>query len=119
MTKLLIVLTHSTEDPDRAVGGLRTARAAQAEGHELALWLTGEGVRLGVKGVSETLREPGPETAAEITEALVGGGATFWLDAASFERREFSMDALREGAEVVPADKLGALIAMGWIPVSL
>ncbi len=45
--------------------------------------VVGEGVRLGVKGVAETLREPGPETAAEMVDALVAGGAALLLEALS------------------------------------
>ena len=71
MAAFLYVLTHSTDEPDRAATGLATALAAQRAGHDVALWLTGEGVRLGVKHVAETLREPGPESAAEMVIALL------------------------------------------------
>jgi predicted peroxiredoxin len=75
MADLIYLLTHSTDNPDRATTGLATALAAQRAGHDVVLWLTGEGVRLGVRQVAETLREPGPETAAEMVEALAAGGA--------------------------------------------
>ena len=80
MANLLFVLTHSTEAPGRAAGGVRAAHAAQGAGHDVHLWLTGEGVRLGVRAVAETIREPGEPSVAGMLEALAAGGATFHLD---------------------------------------
>jgi len=119
MASLLFVLTHSTEAPDRATTGLATALAAQRAGHDVALWCTGEGVRLGVKAVAETLREPHPESAAEMVEALVAGGASLLLERLSFTIREFDPTAVRPGAEVVDADRLATEIAGGRQAVSL
>lgn len=119
MASLLYILTRSTDEPDRAATGLRTALAAQRAGHDVSLWLSGEGVRLGVKGVAETLREPGPLSATEMVEALVAGGAKLLLEAQSFENREFALTALRESAEVVDAARLADEIAGGRAAVSL
>ena len=49
MARLLFLLNHSTEQPDRAMTALLAARAAKADGHDVALWLQNEGVRLGVE----------------------------------------------------------------------
>ncbi len=119
MASLLYILTRSTDEPDRAATGLRTALAAQRGGHDISLWLSGEGVRLGVKGVAETLREPGPESAAQMVDALVAGGASLFLEALSFETREFALTALRPGAEVVDAARLADELAGGRAAVSL
>lgn len=119
MADLLFVLTHSTDQPDRAATGLATALAAQRDGHDVALWLTGEGVRLGVSQVAETLREPGPETAAEMVEALAAGGATLYMNQACFELREFRPDAVRAGGRVVDAAELGRLAAAGRATITL
>ncbi len=119
MASLLYILTHSTDEPDRAATGLRSALAAQRAGHDVALWLSGEGVRLGVKGVAETLREPGPESAAEMVKALVAGGTTLLLESLSFETREFAATAVREGAAVVEAARLADELAGGRAAVSL
>lgn len=119
MADLLYVLTHSTEDPDRASTALASALAAARAGHDVALWLTGEGARLGVQGVAETLCEPLPETAGDMMEALAAAGAPIYVELTSFERREFAPDALRAGAQVVDAEHLAALLAEGWQAVSL
>jgi predicted peroxiredoxin len=118
MARLLFVLAHSTEEPDRAATALATALAAQTAGHEVALWLTGEGVRLGVKHVAETLREPGPMSAAETVEALVRGGAVLHLERRSFQVRRFEETALRPGAKVVEGARLADLVGEGYVPVT-
>jgi predicted peroxiredoxin len=119
MASLVFVFTRSTDEPDRAATGLATALAAQRAGHDVSLWLTGEGVRLGVQGVAETLREPGPETAAQMVEALVAGGARLWLERRSFELREYAADAIRPGSEVVDSARLANELAAGRQAVSL
>ena len=119
MAALLFVLTHSTDDPDRATTGLATALAAQRNGHDVAFWLTGEGVRLGVAQVAETLREPGPLTAAQMVNELAENGARFYMNRACFERRGFGPDAARPGAEVAEAEWLASIVAEGRTPISL
>ena len=119
MASLLYILTKSTDEPDRAATGLRTALAAQRAGHDVALWLSGEGVRLGVQGVAETLREPGEETATEMVAALVAGGAALLLEEQSFVNREFARDAVREGAEITGAARLGDEVAGGRLAITL
>ena len=119
MARLLYVLNHATDLPERAMTALLDARAAAAAGHDVALWLQNDGVRLGVTGVAETLREPGPETAAEALDTLTEGGATLHCSARCFAGREFEEDALRAGAALASAASLAALVADGWIPISM
>lgn len=119
MAALLYVLTHSTDDPDRAVTALAAALAAARADHDVALWLSGEGVRLGVRGVAETLAEPVAESAAEIRDALIAAGVPLFLDRHAFERRGFEHDALCEGAQVVRSSHLAALLAEGRAAVTL
>jgi predicted peroxiredoxin len=106
---LLFLITHSTDEPDRAATALHAALAAVRAGHDVALWLSGEGVRLGIEGVADTLREPLPESAADMMAALAEAGVSLFLDRASFERRQYDEDALRENASVEGAERLAAL----------
>jgi predicted peroxiredoxin len=119
MARLLFVLPHSTDDPDRAAAGLLTALAAAEAGHDVALWLAGEGVRLGLKAVAETLREPYPRSAAEMVEALVSRGTALHVARAAFERRDLSTAPLRPGARLSDDAELAALVASGRVPVTL
>lgn len=119
MASLLYVLQHSTDLPDRAATGLFAAASAARAGHDVALWLTGEGVRLGVEGVVETLREPLPESAAESWSAVVAAGGRAYLDRPSFERRRYETSAVRQGAEVSDPATLPVLLAEGRHAVTL
>lgn len=117
MARLLFVLHHSTEDPDRAATGLQSAAAAAAAGHEVALWLTHEGARLGVKGVAETMKRPGPDLALTSLQTVVARGGVLLVSQPCFERRAFEADQLREGAVLAPPETLAAKAAEGWTPL--
>ncbi len=119
MAKIVFVVCHSTEEPDRAATALATALASAVAGHDVVLWLTGEGVRLGVKGVAETLREPHSRSAAEMVEALAARNVVFHCARPSFERREFQPDALRRGARLADESELAALVATGRQAITL
>ncbi|MDF1700508.1 MAG: DsrE family protein [Planctomycetota bacterium] len=119
MARILYVLAHSTEAPDRATAALATALAAQRAGHDAAFWLTGEGARLGVKGVAETLNEPYPETAATMRDALLAGGATFHIEAHAFAARQYAPEAVLAGAVVADGAQLATLLDEGWQAVTL
>ena len=119
MARLLFLLTDSTAAPERAATGLWHARAAAEAGHDVALWLAGDGVRLAVAGVAETLREPLPRSAAEILEELAGWDVPIYAERLGFEQRRFTPDALRPGAEIADASALAALVADGHTPIAL
>ena len=117
MARLLYVLTHSTDEPERATAALGAAAAAAKHGHEVALWLTDEGVRLGVRGVVETIAAPPRRGALESLGLLVEAGAPLYCPRACFTLREFDEEQLREGARLAPQHALADLVAEGWIPV--
>ncbi len=119
MARILYILPHSTEAPERATAGLAAAVAGQRAGHDVNLWLFGEGVRLGVRGVAETLNEPGPETAAAMLAALGAGGATLHVERLAFEQREFTAEVLLPSAALADAGELAGLAADGWLTVTL
>ena len=119
MARILYILPHSTEAPERATASLAAAVAGQRAGHDVNLWLSGEGVRLGVRGVAETLNEPGPETAAAMVAALQAGGAAFHVERLAFEQREFSTEVMLSTATLADAGSLADLVADGWLTVTL
>ncbi len=119
MAGLIYLISHSTAEPDRAATALHSALAAVRNGHDIVLWLSSDGVRLGIQGVAETLHEPLPESAAAMMAALAEANVPLYLEQASFDRRGYAEDALRPGAEVVGAGHLATLAAEGRTPVSL
>ena len=55
--KLLVNLTVGADFPDRATVALLVANAAVAAGQETAIFLTIEGVRLGIKGFADNIAD--------------------------------------------------------------
>lgn len=119
MASYLVIVAHSTEDPNRAASALWTAFGLGEAGHRVDLWLHGEGVRLGVKHVAETLREPFPKSAAEMIEALAARGSALHLSKPCFTQRGFAADALRTGARLAEPAALAGLVAAGATPLTL
>ncbi len=110
---LLFTIVHATDEPERAGGALVAALAAAEAGHDVALWLANEGVRLAVRGVAETLREPYAPDAAAAMDALAARGVRFHADRAAFERRSFDPDQLRPGAVLAESADLARLVGDG------
>lgn len=117
MSGFIYLIHNATEDPDRAATALEHAHAAQRAGQSVDLWLAGEGVRLAVKAVVETFREP--HDAARLLTELVANGATLYAHRPCFERRDFDPDALRPGAELADGDALPALLARDRRAISM
>lgn len=118
MARLLVLLSHSTDDPRRAAVGLEAAAAAAQHGHDVALWLADEGVRLAVKGVADALLEEGPRLASDSLAALQAAGAAFHVSRPCFASRGFEDDQLLEGAGTAEPEALADLVADGWTPIS-
>ena len=117
MAALLFVLTHSTDDPDRASTALHAASEAADTGHDVALWLSGEGVRLGIRGVADVFRRPAARPPAESLEILRLRGATLYCSTPCLRQREFGDDALVDGAVPADPEDLARLVAEGRTPI--
>jgi len=53
--KVMLVITHSTDDPDRSNAAIALAASLISEGADLALFFIFEGARMARKGVAETI----------------------------------------------------------------
>lgn len=117
MARLLYVLPHSTDDPRRAATALEAAVVAAETGHEVALWLTDEGVRLAVKGVVDALLEAGPRLASDSLAALQQRDAPLCVSKPCFEGRGFAAEQLAAGGRLAEPAELATLVADGWAPI--
>jgi predicted peroxiredoxin len=118
MPRLCVALLHSTDEPDLAVAGMGAAHAAAEAGKPVALWLAAEGVRLGAKGVAETLSGHGrPDVKAWLTTVIERGGRVL-LSRPCFVARGFAEDAIVAGARLAEPVELAALVEEGFVPVS-
>ncbi len=107
MSRMLFHITTGTENPTRAALGLLVARTAMAEGHDVDVFLAGDGVdflRAETRAVATGI---GTGSISEHWEALVSGSATLYGSGMSAKARGVTSDG---DVELAPPDKLVELI---------
>jgi predicted peroxiredoxin len=111
MSKLLINVTHGPESPTRAALGFLVGKAAAESGHEVTLFLAGDGVTLLRDAVLDNLTGLGTGSLRESYDALVAAGARFYLSGMSSKGRGLT-EADLEGkpAELAMPDRLVELV---------
>ena len=87
MSKILIHLTHGTEDPTRAALAFLVAKSAVDEGHGVSLFLAGDAVQLLRDAVLDNLAGLGTGKLREHYDAIVAGGGKFYLSGMSSKAR--------------------------------
>lgn len=95
---ILVHVTHGPEDPTRAALGFAVAAAAAQKGHEVSVFLAGDGVQLLRPAVVSHLNGLGTGSLAELVDTLVSLGARFYVSAGSSAAR-----GLREEEIAVPS----------------
>jgi predicted peroxiredoxin len=87
MAKILVHLTHGPEHPTRAALAFLVARSAIDEGHQATLFLAGDAVQLLRDAVLDSLSGLGTGNLREHYDALVAGGARFYVSGLSSKAR--------------------------------
>ena len=87
MVKILIHITHGTEHPTRAVLGFHVAKAAIEEGHDVTIFLAGDGVQLMRDGVIDHLTGLGTGNLRELYNSIIANGIKFYLSGMSSKTR--------------------------------
>ena len=87
MARILVHVTHGTEHPTRAALGFLVARAATEEGHEVSMFLAGDGVQLLRDAVLDTLTGLGTGSLREAYEAVVAAGGRIYVSGMSGKAR--------------------------------
>lgn len=87
MGKLLVHITSGPEAPTRAALGLLVAGAAIDEGHEVDVFLAGDGVQLIRDAVLDALTGLGTGSLRDSFDAVVAGGGRFYVSGMSSKAR--------------------------------
>ena len=87
MAKILVHITHGTENPTRAALGFHVAKAAVDEGHQVTLFLAGDGVQLMREGAIDHLNGLGTGNLRALYDALAAQGVKFYLSGMSSKSR--------------------------------
>jgi predicted peroxiredoxin len=85
--KILVHITQGPENPTRAALGFLVAKTALEEGHEVALFLAGDGVKLLQDSVLNNLMGVGTGKLREHYEAIVKAKGKFYLSGHSSKAR--------------------------------
>jgi predicted peroxiredoxin len=87
MSKILVHITCGPESPTKAALGFLVARAAVEEGHEVSMFLAGDGVQLLRDSVLDSLAGLGTGSLRESYDAVVASGARLYASGMSSKAR--------------------------------
>jgi predicted peroxiredoxin len=87
MATILVHVTCGPENPTKAALGFLVARAAVDEGHEVTMFLAGDGVQLLRDSVLDSLTGLGTGSLRESYDAVVAAGARIYASGMSSKSR--------------------------------
>ncbi len=104
--KLVVVVTHVLDDPEKATIALVMANAALTMEVEVTVAFQGKGVMCCTKGMYEHILAPGLQPLKELVDNLSKFGAKMFVCIPCIEERKIPKERLVEGLELVKAGKL-------------
>ncbi len=104
--RVIVSCTHGDEDADRVTVAYLTAGAALDQGKDVVMWLTIEGVRLGLRGYADTIQSPEAPPVARLHEQFIEKGGRFYVCPICFKARELDDADLVTNAELKGATPL-------------
>src|SRR5215211_3123422 len=113
--KVIVGCKHGEEDPDSVVVSYLTAGAALDEGKDVVMWLTSEGVRLGLRGYADGIRADKDPPAGRLHQQFIEKGGHFFVCPICFNERELDEAQLVENAELKGASPLVEFATPGTV----
>jgi uncharacterized protein len=111
MGSLLVHITHGKDAPTRAALGFLVAKTAKAAGHDVTLFLAGDGVELLDQEVIAQVEGVGTGALAEHIPAVVEAGLPIFCSGMSSKARGYTEeDFAHAGATFAMPDKLVELV---------
>ena len=107
MSRLLVHIATGPENPTRAALGLLVARSALEAGHDVDLFIAGDGVSLLRPETLDAGHGIGTGSLREHVDALSAGGARFYLSGLSSKARGLTPELLGAvSATLAPPSRL-------------
>jgi uncharacterized protein len=110
--KFCVSLTCAADNADRATVAFVVAGAAAASDKETIVFLSTEGVRLGVKGAAASIHEEGFAPLSELIENFIKAGGKVYVCSPCFKKRALDESNLLSGATIVGGAKLVEFLTM-------
>jgi predicted peroxiredoxin len=111
MSRLLVHIATGPENPTRVALGLLVARTALSAGHEVDLFIAGDGVGILRPETLDAGHGIGTGSFREHIDALVAGGASLFASGMSSKARGLAPDALAGlPVAMAPPDRLVDLV---------
>jgi uncharacterized protein len=104
--RVIVGCSPGEEDPDNVAVAYLAAGAALDKGHEVVMWLTSEGVRLGLRGYADRIRVGKEPPVERIHTQFIEKGGRFYVCPICFNERELDKSDLVENAELQGATPL-------------
>jgi predicted peroxiredoxin len=116
--RFCVSLTYAKNDTDKATVAFVIANAAAASDKETLVFLSTEGVRLGVKGYADDIHEAGFAPLRELMANFVKAGGKIYVCSPCFKKRGLDEKNLVDGATIVGGAKLVEFVSDGAPGVS-
>ena len=104
--RVVVGCSKGEEDPDTVAVAYLTAVAALDQDKEVVLWLTSDGVRLGIRGYADPIRSDKDPPIDRLHAQFIEKGGRFYVCPICFKERDLSEDELVENAELKGASPL-------------
>lgn len=101
-------MTTAKDNPDKATVAFVVANAALASDKDVVVFLSTEGVHLGVKGYADDIAEEGFAPLEDLMANFAAAGGKIYVCSPCFKRRKLNEHHLVAGAVIVGGAKLVA-----------
>jgi len=108
-----VSVSHAKDNSDKATVGFVIANASVASEKDTMIFLSTEGVRLGVKGYADDMHEQGFAPLRELMDNFVKAGGKIFVCSPCFKRRGLDENSLVAGAVIVGGAKLVEFLSDG------
>jgi predicted peroxiredoxin len=113
--RVVVGCSHGEESPDNVAVSYLTAGAALDQGRDVVLWLTSEGVRLGIRGYANGIRVDQDPPVARLHQQFIEKGGLFYVCPICFNERELDEAELVENSELKGASPLMEFATPGTV----
>ncbi len=106
--KFILIITHSTDDQDRANAAIALSLSLLSENADLVIFFIFDGAMLAKKGVAETIEGRNFAPGRDLFPALLEANIPMYLCGACAKTYNIAEDDLVEGAKIVHIPTIAA-----------